>query len=128
MASKNPSLSVVKSGAAGIQPPRKLGKHGMALWNKVHSEYRIDDVGGIEILAQICAAEDRAEALAECIARDGETIKTRTGIRAHPCIREELGCRAFICRGLERLGLNIETMKSPGRPGSIGWSGINADE
>jgi hypothetical protein len=127
MAPKKPPLTVVGPASTGIQPPRKLGEHGMALWNAVNAEYRIDDRGGVEILAQLCAAADRAEALAACVDRDGETIRTKTGIRAHPCIREELACRAFICRALERLGLNVETIKSPGRPaGSFaGWTGTS---
>jgi hypothetical protein len=66
---------------------------------------------------QACVALDRAEALAACIADDGETIKTRTGLRVHPAVREELAVRAFICRTLERLGITNEAIKSPGRPG-----------
>jgi hypothetical protein len=37
----------------------------MGLWNLVVGVYRIEDVGGIELLAQACAGEDRAEMLAE---------------------------------------------------------------
>jgi hypothetical protein len=122
MANNKPPLRVVETTPTGIQPPRKLGRHGMALWQAVHAEYRIVDRGGIEILSQICAAADRAEALADCVARDGETIRTKAGLRVHPAMREELACRTFICRALERLGLNIETVKSSGRPGyGIGW-------
>jgi hypothetical protein len=122
---KKPPLTVVEPGATSphlAQPPRKLGHVGMALWNDVMAEYRLADRGGIEILTQVCAAADRAEALSECIAEDGETIRTKTGIKAHPALREELACRAFICRGLERLGLNIEAVKAPGRPGRLGWT------
>jgi hypothetical protein len=43
-------------GADRLQPPRKLGEQGMELWREVHAEYCIDDRGGIEIFAQICAA------------------------------------------------------------------------
>jgi hypothetical protein len=79
------------------------------------------DRGGIELLAQICASADRAEALAEAIERDGETIRTTTGPRVHPAVREELAIRAFICRGLTKLGLNVETIKAPGRPAGGMW-------
>ena len=34
--------------------PRPLGSHGTGLWNRVQSEYRIDDCGGIELLAEAC--------------------------------------------------------------------------
>jgi Phage terminase, small subunit len=84
------------------------------------AEYRITDRGGIELLAQACQAEDRAESLAEAIAQDGPVVRTRTGIpRSHPACRDELQARAFVVKTLERLGLNVETVKpGPGRPPS----------
>jgi hypothetical protein len=91
-----PTLAVINPASSGIEPPRKLGEHGMALWAAVQSEYRIDDVGGIELLAQACAAVDRIEALAEAIDRDGETLRTKTGVKAHPALRDELA-RPGLC-------------------------------
>jgi hypothetical protein len=44
------------SGAFRPQPPRKLGKHGLAAWNSLQTEFHITDAGGVELLAQICAA------------------------------------------------------------------------
>jgi hypothetical protein len=121
--SDKPSLTLVSLEATAIPPPRKLGKFGLSLWNRVQSEYRVDDIGGVEILMQICAAGDRLEALGEEIRRDGTVIRTRSGPRAHPLLKEELGLRAFIVRGLQRLGLNVETMKPLGRPSgaNAGW-------
>jgi hypothetical protein len=84
--------------------------------------YRIEDEGGIELLAQACAALDRAEALAAAIAEDGAVIRTRSGPKSHPACKDELACRAFVARTLERLGLNVEVVKSPGRPTKpLGW-------
>ena len=87
---KNPKLTVVASTSTGQPPPRKLGQHGLSLWHDVTSTYHIEDVGGIELLAQACAAADRAEALAAAIDADGETIKGKNGLRAHPCLKDEL--------------------------------------
>lgn len=96
------------------------------MWNAIDREYDIVDRGGIEILAQVCAANDRVEALAAQINDDGETVRSRTGVlKGHPCLKDELALRAFICRGLERLGLNIESIKSVGRP--AGWSADDAE-
>src|SRR5262249_3522875 len=120
---KKPSLSVVNPDTTDIQPPRKLGQFGLSLWHDIQSEYRIDDRGGVELLSQACSALDRAAALAACIAEDGETIKTRTGLRIHPAVREELAARAFIVRTLERLGITTERVKNVGRPGTGGWIG-----
>jgi hypothetical protein len=123
---QHPPLSLELPEAAGISPPRPLGPHGMALWDRVQREYRVADTGGAEILAQACIALDRAESLAEAIERDGPVILTRTGVpKAHPACKDELACRAFIVRSLERLGLNVEAVKpGPGRPPTgFGWTG-----
>jgi hypothetical protein len=122
-----PPLTLIDPTLTGIAPPRKLGQYGLSLWNSIQTAYRIDDVGGIELLAQACAAADRVEALAERINADGEVVHTRTGPKAHPALRDELAGRAFIVRTLERLGLNVETIKPVGRP-SGGWRGNHADE
>ena len=68
----------------------------MGLWHRVVGVYRIEDVGGIELLAQACAGEDRAEMLAEAIERDGAVVYSRSGVpRTHPAIKDEITCRAF---------------------------------
>jgi hypothetical protein len=115
-----PPLTLLDPASIGISPPRPLGQHGLALWNSVQTAYQIDDIGGRELLAQACAAADRVEALAERISVDGEVIHTRNGPKAHPALRDELAGRAFIVRTLERLGLNVETIKPMGRP-SPAW-------
>ena len=43
-------------------------------------------------------------------------IATERGAKTHPALREELSLRRFICRTLERLGLNLEAVKPIGRP------------
>jgi hypothetical protein len=87
------------------------------------AEYQIQDAGGVELLASACAALDRAESLADAIARDGAVIYVRGTPRSHPGCKDELACRAYLTRTLERLGLNLETVKPPGRPPNPrGWS------
>jgi hypothetical protein len=124
---EKPPLTLVGPTSTEISPPRELGRHGMALWRSVQHAYRIDDVGGIELLAQACAASDRVEALAERISADGEVVNTHAGPKAHPALRDELAGRAFIVRTIERLGLSVEAIKPIGRP-SKGWGGNRADE
>ena len=119
-----PALSVVSPETTGGAPPRDLGQHGRKLWDEVQAAYGITDRGGVELLAQCCAALDRAEALAEAIARDGPVVYSLSGPKSHPAAKDELACRAFIVRTLERLGLNVEAVKpGPGRPPSgFGWT------
>ena len=123
---KKPTLSIVSPDATGGSPPRDLGQHGRKLWDEIQATYGIADRGGCELLAQCCASLDRAEQLAAAIAADGAIVYTRTGVpRSHPAVKDELACRAFVVRTLERLGLNVEAVKpGPGRPPStFGWTG-----
>jgi hypothetical protein len=84
--------------------------------------YDISDVGGIEMLAVAASAIDRAERCRERINLDGEMIKTRTGMRSHPLIRDELQALALAMRTIDKLGINHELLKPIGRPGTpLGW-------
>jgi P27 family predicted phage terminase small subunit len=120
-----PPLAVVTSAMTGIAPPRQLGRHGMQFWEQVQREYAIQDAAGLELLMQCCSAIDRAESLAEIIAREGEVIRTRTGtIKSHPAVRDELSARQVVMRAISKLGIDSEPVKSPGRPPrSFGWRG-----
>jgi hypothetical protein len=94
----------------------------MALWNRIQIEFRIEDVGGQELLMQCCEASDRLAVLTAEIEQDGTTIRSRGVVRAHPLLREEIGLRAFICRTLQRLGVTSEPLRpAPGRPPSRQW-------
>jgi hypothetical protein len=121
LTNKSP-LTVIRSASTVPPPPRKVGEHGMALWNSVQREYGITDIGGIELLCLAAQSLDRAESLSARIAEDGETIRTRGGIKSHPALRDELAARAFIARTLVKLGICTENVKATGRPGSaVGW-------
>jgi hypothetical protein len=98
------------------RPPRKLGAPGLSLWDGVQSEFKVDDVAGRELLMQACEAADRVARFAEKINADGEIIETENGPKAHPALKDELANRAFICRTLRQLGLNLEPIRSVGRP------------
>jgi hypothetical protein len=113
--------------STSIQPLRKLGVHGSSLWNVIMSEYHLEDGGGLEILMQACEAADRVAALAEKISIDGAVIQTKNGPKAHPALKDELAGRAFICRTLERLGLNLEAIRPIGRPSGVAWKGREED-
>ena len=101
-------------------PPHPLGPAGLAFWRAIQGEYNITVAGGVQMLLVGAQAADRAERLLAQIDADGEVIHTRTGPRAHPALRDEVACRAQIMRCLEKLGLNLEPVKSVGRPpGSV---------
>jgi hypothetical protein len=114
-----PSLSLVdpaKPRGKQPSPLRQLGRTGRDLWSRVHREFKLSDAGSLETLQQACEALDRAQALREQIDNDGSMIPTRGGMRAHPCLKGELACRAFIVRTLGRLGLHQDSTRPVGRP------------
>jgi hypothetical protein len=108
------SLTLVNPAATTTQPPRPLGTHGTALWMAVTAEYRVEDAGGVEMLTQACEASDRVAALAAQISQDGEVVRTRTGPRSHPGLKDEVALRSFIVRTIEKLGLNFEAIRPAG--------------
>ena len=132
---KKPTLKIVNPSTSTVTPPpRKLGEHGLTLWQTIMTEYDVSDSGGVEILCQICAAADRAEELAAQIDKDGPTILLKGVLREHPLLKGELANRAFVVRGLQRLGLNVEVVRPVGRPSAADKGGLtnehnqNADQ
>ena len=97
--------------------------------DRVQSEYAIEDAGGVEVLAQACLALDRAEALAARINREGESIKGPSGLKVHPCLKDETQNRALVCRCLARLGVLSEEVRpvGAGPRHKMGWTGDDAD-
>jgi hypothetical protein len=115
---KKPRLTVVPSKPNALAPPATLGQAGAKLWQRIQSEFRVDDAPGAATLEEICAAADRLAEYAEVIAHDGPVIRTKTGgMRDHPLLKHELQTRAFITRALQRLNLDVEAPRDTvGRP------------
>ena len=107
---------------------RPLSKTGRTLWDAVFKEYDIGDAGGKELLLQACEALDQAASMRRAIDKDGELITTRNGsLREHPLLKPELARKTFVVRTLARLGLNVEPLRSVGRP-LRGGTGITYDD
>jgi hypothetical protein len=128
MAEKSPKapLTVVHPtfGPHTNDPPTGLGDRGRDLWIRIMAAYDISDEGGLALLQQCCQMVDRAEELRAAIDRDGAVVMTRSGPKDHPGLKHELAARAFVCRTISRLGLDVEPLQSRvGRPGG-GGSGI----
>ena len=115
---KKPRLTVVPSKPNALAPPATLGQAGAKLWQRIQSEFRVDDAPGAATLEEICAAADRLAEYAEVISRDGAVIRSKTGVmRDHPLLKIELATRAFITRASHRLNLDVEAPRDTvGRP------------
>ena len=70
------------------------------------------------MLCLICEALDRVERLRTQIDAEGEIVTDAKGHRRdHALLRHELAGRSFISKGLQKLGLAIETTpRGAGRP------------
>ena len=77
-------------------------------------------------MLQLCMAADRAVECAGFIDRDGPVVPGMNGtVKEHPLLKTELASRAFVVRGLERLGI-VDSKKPVGRPAlGFGWLGEN---
>src|SRR5262245_30752028 len=118
----DPALTVVNLASTVPKPPATLGPAGASLWRSIMSEYDVGDSGGQALLGQAGRALDRAERLRIQIDEDGEIIRGRNGPREHPGLKVELASRSFVCRTLQRLGINLEAVRlTPGRPSGPAW-------
>jgi hypothetical protein len=118
MEKKSPrsNLKLVSSDATQPRPPENLKQPGRNLWSTVMAEYQIDDSGSLALLAEACLALDRAEEWAAIIAKDGPTIRTKSGLRDHPLLKHELMARSFLTRTLIRIGIVDIPARPIGRP------------
>jgi len=107
------------------KPMRPLGVAGRALWDRILSEFLLDDPASQEMLLLAAEATDRASECRAAISRDGVVTQTQGGTsRAHPLIQHEVAAQKFAASTLNSLGLTLEPVRSVGRPSSckIGMS------
>jgi Phage terminase, small subunit len=102
-----------------VAPAEVLGRAGQSLWDRVQTEYGIEDAAGVELLTGACVATDRAAEFAAVVARDGAMLQGKDGPRPHPAVRGELEARAFVLKTLRELGLTTQSVKAVGRPAGV---------
>lgn len=95
-------------------PPRALGTAGMAFWEKVTTEFEVDEHHH-DLLACACVQLDRAASAAAVIAEEGVTTKDRFGqVKTHPAVDAERNAHLAFVRCQRELGLDIAP--PPSRP------------
>ena len=123
-------IDVVKSLSTPLESPSSLGEHCAKLWRSILKQYRIEDAGGLAILEKACISRDRSTTFAAIIAKDGPVVRTQSGSKEHPLLKAEREERALEARLLQRLGLNVEAVRSVGRPGNtvgVSWEKFHGD-
>jgi P27 family predicted phage terminase small subunit len=95
------------------------------MWRQLRDEYSIDDAGGLVVLAAACEAFDRMRAAQTILRAEGLTTMDRFGqTKAHPMTLTERDSRAQMLAALKQLNLDLEPLKSVGRPaGFSSWTG-----
>jgi hypothetical protein len=86
----------------------------LRLWRLILAEYRIDDIGGRLLVEQAAHAQDMVVRLRAQIDADGLMVEMRSGWRAHPALKDELGFRCFITSTLKKLGIVDEPVQQHG--------------
>jgi P27 family predicted phage terminase small subunit len=101
----------------GKTAPAHLSPEAKKIWKKLTFEYGIVDAGGLEILRAGLENFDRAEKARANIDKVGLLVKDRFGaIKPHPLIACERDARAGYLQALKQLCLDVEPIKSIGRP------------
>jgi len=96
---------------------KHLSDEAKKIWKEILSEYEIQDAAGLRILRVSLESFDRAQAAREAIDRDGMTLVDKfSQIKSHPLLPIERDSRAAFLAGLKALNLDIEPLKSIGRP------------
>jgi len=97
--------------------PSHLSVEAQEIFNGLCVEYSIDDIAGLRILRVALEAFDRAQAARAAIDKDGLTVQDKFGqIKPHPLIACERDSRAAFLAGLKALNLDLEPIKTVGRP------------
>jgi phage terminase small subunit len=105
--------------------PQTLSGDAQALWNRLCTEFVIDDSASRTLLETALAALDRANEARAAIDRDGACIRDRFDqIQKHPMLSVERDCRAQFLQGMRLLNLDPGTAPAPrlGRPPGGGKS------
>jgi hypothetical protein len=99
-------------------PPRGLCPEARTWWTSVRTEYGITDPGGLKLLDVAARALHRLAEARALVDREGCTTQDRFGQRkTHPAVAIERDSRSGFLAAVRQLGLELEPVGRPGRPG-----------
>jgi P27 family predicted phage terminase small subunit len=91
----------------GPQPPSHLSPSAQQWWTSTVEAYILQE-HHLRLLQLACEAWDRAQAAREELEKDGLTVSTTQGVRAHPCVAVERDARLAVARLVRELDLDTE--------------------
>jgi hypothetical protein len=99
-----PTRTPIRSGP--IPTPEHLEEPERELFRSIVTEFRVDDVGSLQLLTTAMEAHQRCRVCREAIDREGMTIKDRFGIlTSHPLLKAEASARGQYLAALRALNL-----------------------
>jgi P27 family predicted phage terminase small subunit len=98
--------------------PAHLAAETQEWWRSVVARWDLDP-HHVRLLTLAAESWDRGQQARELIAREGLTMTTAAGLRAHPAVRIELDSRTSFSRLLRELDLDIEAPVAARRPPSL---------
>jgi P27 family predicted phage terminase small subunit len=105
-----------KSTATG--PPEGLSTEAQRWWQRITTEYGIEDDAGLLLLQTALESFDRMRNCQAAIARDGELVRDRFDqMKPHPLLPAERDARGQMLTAMKNLNLDLEPLRDgPGRP------------
>jgi hypothetical protein len=100
-----------------ILAPKHLAPEARELWAGIQREYGITDTAGLRILRTACEAFQRAQECRHVIDVEGLQAPDRFGQnRPHVLLSAERDARSQFLQALKSLHLDVEPLKTVGRP------------
>jgi Phage terminase, small subunit len=98
-----PTRSPIRSGPI---PPPHLDSEEAALFKSILNEFKVDDIGSLQLLTTAMEAHQRCRVCREAIDREGLTVVDRHGVLVpHPLLRSEGSARQQYLAALRALNL-----------------------
>ena len=99
------------------RPPKGLSRAAQKWFARLQSEFGIEDAGGLLVLTAAAEAFDRTREAESMVKAEGLVTTDRFGqSKPHPAVNIARDARAQMLSALKNLHLDLEPLKSPGRP------------
>jgi hypothetical protein len=106
---------------------KKLSKEAQKWHDTLQTAYSIFDAGGMLLLRTAAECFDRLRQFQKIVDKDGLVQTDKAGqLKSHPLLIEERNARAQMMAAIKALNLDLEPVKTPGRPTQPKcWNGVD---
>jgi phage terminase small subunit len=99
--------------------PAHLEEEEQALFKEIVAEFKVDDIGSLQLLTTAMEAHQRCRLAREAVAKDGMMVPDRFGtLQPHPLLKTEASARGQYLAALRALNLehhpSLRALRRPG--------------